>query len=136
MKTYPFEVDGKEYALTGLTIAAKDKFCQPIRAEHLNRLKGMLADGLIEATQYVDLTRSAVDIGFADEPVVRAVATIEGRKRLLKLLLVNADKLEAGEFDRIWATADDPDSSLSKAVLLVTEAAYPPKVTPPASTPE
>lgn len=135
MKTYPFEYEGQDYALTGLTEGVKNKFCQPIRAEMLNNAKGLLQDGLIDALVYADLTRSALSLGYNSEPVVRDLGTPEGHRRLLKLLVVGGDKLPAAVLDGLCKADLDPSSSLAQAMALVMADAYPdPKAMPPAST--
>src|SRR5215211_5188737 len=125
MKQYSFTFRDHPYKLAGLTTDVKDEWMDPIRARLMARAKRMHDKKLVDDKTYARMDKSAQQSGFHCEAAVDDLATEEGRKRLVALMLLPEGSATPELVDALYEESKDLKSSFSQAMTLVLADAYP-----------
>lgn len=125
MKTYSFDFQGQPYKLAGLTTAIKDEWMDPVRATLSARAKRMHDKKLIDDREFARRDKSAFQAGFHCDAAVEDLATEEGRKRLVALMLIPQEAVTPKLIDDLYEESKSLTSSFSVAMGMILKEAYP-----------
>ncbi len=126
MKTYKVPTATRELTLLGMTDGVKEDVTDIVRAREIRTNTRLMKKGLLTAEEFLSEKQSILGLTFASEPVVRFLASVEGKTALAKAMCEEATDAEVAELAGCMSDSETPAGAVFEMIF---EEAYPKKKT-------